>query len=1016
MHRFGLVLAALFIHQATLVRGADFPVGPDTEKSPLPRMDAEQTARSMRVPEGFAVGVFAAEPDVRQPIGACFDARGRLWVAENYTYAENPKRWDANLRDRIVIFDDKDGDGRFDERKVFWENGAYLTSVEHGFGGVWALCAPNLLFIPDRDGDDVPDGEPEVVLDGWNYKTIGHNIVNGLRWGPDGWLYGRHGITDNSLVGAPGTPDAKRTRLNCAIWRFHPVSRRFEVVCHGGTNPWGYDWNEHGELFFTNTVIGHLWHVVPGAYYRRMFGAHLNPHVYEIIEQTADHFHWDTGAEKWSDLRDKAMSSKTDVLGGGHAHVGGMIYLGDNWPAQFRGQMFTCNLHGNRINADTLDRLGCGYVGRHQPDLMLSQDKWFRGIELLLGPDGGVFVLDWSDAGECHDSDGIHRSSGRIYKITYSEPKKIAPFDLARAGNNDLVQYLMHPNDWWVRQARKVLQERAVRGDDLSEVKRKLRTLFTTASDVPHKLRLMWALNSIVGADEAWLAEQLDDEDEHMRVAAIRLLGDGCDPAANRSLPASITTQFVTMAKDDSSGLVRLHLASVMQRLPSSERWAIARHLAAHSGDSADRQQPLMIWYGIEPAIAENVGQAQGVIAAAKMPAVRRLVARRLTEEIERNPDAVNGLVAMLAKNAEAREDILRGMSEALMGWSRAPKPARWENTVSELSKDESPAIQSAVRELSVVFGSGRAAKELYAIAKDAEADPGARRNALDNLLRNPTDELLPLLKPLVNDKVLALQAIRGLANYDDPSVPRWLINSWSRKEEAKSAVVETLVSRPSYARALLDAIAEGALPRNAILPHQARQIRSLGDKSLNEKLAAVWGEIRETPEAKQQEIAKWKGILAAKAVAAASASEGRVIFNQACAACHKLYGQGGAVGPELTGSDRGNIDYLLQNILDPNAILPNDFRLTIFKLKDGRVITGVVAEQTEKMLAIQTPADRQMVERASVAESSTVAVSLMPEGLLPALGEEKARDLFAYLMSQEQVDLPTTASTGSAH
>jgi putative membrane-bound dehydrogenase-like protein len=189
-------------------------------------------------------------------------------------------------------------------------------------------------------------------------------------------------------------------------------------VAHGGTNSWGHDWNQDGELFMINTVIGHLWHVIPGAYYRRMFGTHLNPHVYEVIEQTADHFHWDTGSEKWSDIR-TGISNKTLELGGGHAHVGMLIYQGGTWPKEYHGAMLTCNLHGNRINMDRLERQGCGYVGKHAPDFMQAKDKWFRGIDLLTGPDGNVFVSDWSDTGECHDNDGVHRTSGRIYKIVY---------------------------------------------------------------------------------------------------------------------------------------------------------------------------------------------------------------------------------------------------------------------------------------------------------------------------------------------------------------------------------------------------------------------------------------------------------------------------------------------------------------------------------------------------------------------------------------------------------------------
>ncbi len=252
-------LLPLAVVCTTALAADDFPAPFNTEKlDPQGPMPAEEVARTMELPKGFHATVFAAEPDVQQPIAMNWDAKGRLWVAENYTYAENPKRWDTTLRDRIIILEDKDNDGKHDGRKVFWDKGSYLTSVEVGYGGVWTLNNGNLEFIADKNRDDVPDGEPEVLLDGFNVKTIGHNIVNGLRWGPDGWLYGRHGITDTSSIGAPGTPEEKRTKLNCAIWRYHPTRKVFEVVCHGGTNSWGHDWNADGELFWINTVIGHL--------------------------------------------------------------------------------------------------------------------------------------------------------------------------------------------------------------------------------------------------------------------------------------------------------------------------------------------------------------------------------------------------------------------------------------------------------------------------------------------------------------------------------------------------------------------------------------------------------------------------------------------------------------------------------------------------------------------------------------------------------------------------------------
>jgi putative membrane-bound dehydrogenase-like protein len=899
---------------------AEFPKPFNTEKGdPMP---AEEVARTMALPPGFKAVVFAAEPDVQQPIAMSWDTKGRLWVAENYTYAENPMRWDTNLRDRIIILEDKDGDGKHDGRKVFWEGGSYLTSVETGYGGVWVLHNGTLSFIADKNGDDVPDGEPEVLLDGFNVKTIGHNIVNGLRWGPDGWLYGRHGITDTSSVGAPGTPADKRTKLNCAMWRFHPTRKIFEVVAHGGTNSWGHDWNANGDLFMINTVIGHLWHVIPGAYYRRMFGTHLNPHVYEIIEQTADHFHWDTGSESWSDIR-KGISDKTLELGGGHAHVGMLIYQGGLWPKEYEGAVLTCNLHGNRINMDKLERLGCGYVGKHAPDFMQAKDKWFRGIDLLTCPDGNVVVSDWSDSGECHDSDGVHRTSGRIYKIVYGESKK---------GGRSA------DNNWWAR------------------------------TD---------------------LQQQYEQ-------------GKGPKPRALRSLADA----------SSEDGLVRLQTASDLQLLPLDTRRPIATALAKHEEDANDRQQPLMIWYGIEPAVAADPMKGVELIKEAKLPTVRRLVARRIAEMIEAKPEAVDALVALMTEQKDVRDDVLAGIAAGLDGFSSAKKPKGWDEflrIVAPPSGGTEPAkAGTTIQSLSVVFGSGRASEELIVIVKNVEGDANARLNAFKSLTRTAKPELLPVIRALINDKILATVSRSALAAYDDPNIPKALLQPWPvRSQEQQAATVATLTSRPSYAKALLEAIKARKVPSTAISPFQARQIRSLGNESLNTLLTEVWGEIRDTPEAKKAEFAKWEDLLKPEVVAKADPSKGRMIFMAACSACHKLYGQGGAIGPELTGSDRHNLKYLLENILDPSAIVPADFRVSVLNLKDGRTITGVLPEQTERTLTVQTPAERITIERTQIVKQAQLPVSLMPEGLLSALGDENVKNLIAYLMSNGQVELP---------
>ncbi|MGA2704265.1 MAG: PVC-type heme-binding CxxCH protein [Isosphaeraceae bacterium] len=452
--------------------------------APLPPAEAP---RRMTVPEGFAVTLFAAEPDVVQPIAFTIDPKGRLWVIENYSYPI----WLGGPRgkDRILIFEDADGDGRFDRRTVFFDHGTNFTGIELGFGGVWVCATPNLIFIPDRDADDRPDGPPSIVLDGWNTKAQ-HNMFNGLKWGPDGWLWGCNGILSNSRVGKPGTADTQRVPINCGVWRYHPTREVFEAVAHGTTNPWGLDFDDHGEAFITNCVVPHLFHVVPGAHFQRMYGQDFNRNLYGLLESCADHIHWAGG--QWTDSREGKGHEKHSAAGGGHAHVGAMIYLGDNWPDRYRQSLLTFNLHGHRANLDRLERNGSGYVARHEPDFLLANDTWFRGLELKYGPDGAVYFTDWTDRGECHetDADNAHRENGRVYKLSFGKPRPVH-VNLAASSNEDLARLQLHKNDWQVRTARRLLQERAAQGADLGECHRLLQCILKTNHDMIRRLRAL---------------------------------------------------------------------------------------------------------------------------------------------------------------------------------------------------------------------------------------------------------------------------------------------------------------------------------------------------------------------------------------------------------------------------------------------------------------------------------------------------------------------------------------------
>jgi putative membrane-bound dehydrogenase-like protein len=617
----GMTCLLSFLAQGFL--WGNFPTPTNTQKTDLALPSPEEAVAGMTLPDGFEINCFASEPMVRQPIAMAFDDRNRLWVAECYTYAEVRTNFDLKLRDRIVILEDVNGDGRADKKTIFHDDLQRLTGLTVGFGGVWATCAPNLLFIPDADLDDVPDGKPEIVLDGWNDNSVRHNMVNGLKWGPDGWLYGRHGIQALSVVGPPGTPKEERTQLKCSIWRLHPKTRRFEVVCEGTTNPWGHDWDEHGQLFFINTVIGHFWHGLPGAYFKRMYGQHFRSGLYGLIEQQGDHFHWDVGKEVAKDVK-KGMSTSTDEAGGGHAHCGMMIYQGGQWPDRYKGKVFTANFHGRRINSESIVRKGAGFVGQHEPDFMKVNDLWFRGVELDYDMDGTVFLLDWSDVGECHENDGVHRTSGRIYRITYDTPK-LGVHDLRKKEDEELVDLLKIENKRISRHAARLLQERSMKAKISPGGLRKLYNM-RKAKKLSNRLQSLWLLYMIGETKEKELISLLDDKEEHVRVWALKLLVDNgkASPGASKAI--------IAKAEQEKSSFVKLHFASIMRNLSEQDRWTLSEILVKAENLTNDPIYPLMVWYGLEELVNNNPQRALKLATQSKLQTISEWIPRRLAE------------------------------------------------------------------------------------------------------------------------------------------------------------------------------------------------------------------------------------------------------------------------------------------------------------------------------------------------------------------------------------------------
>jgi putative membrane-bound dehydrogenase-like protein len=996
-------LVPLLLAWAVMVARAaadDFPAPYDSQDPRGGPTSPAKALAGLKLPEGFRASLFAAEPDVRQPIAMTFDTRGRLWVAENYTYAEFKLKFDTRLRDRILIFEDVDHDGRFDKKTVFWDRGLRLSSIEIGFGGVWATCPPYLLFLPDRNGDDVPDGEPVVVLDGWDAGGIHHCFANGLTWGPDGWLYGRQGIQGTSHVGRPGDPNKLRMAVNGCIWRYHPTRKTFEVVCQGTTNPWGLDWDEHGQAFFINTVIGHLWHVVPGAHYQRMYGQDPGAtNLYGLIPQTADHFHWDT-RENWSVTAARGVSGGTDRAGGGHAHAGLMIYQGENWPAEYRGDVFALNLHGRRVNRDRLERRGATFRATHRPDPIAWSDTWFRGIALASGPDGGVFVADWSDIGECHESDGVHRSSGRIYKIVHGMPRAPEVFDVAALSDADLVELQRHANIWYVRQARRILQERAAAGRDLSAARAALVALFDKSEDLVLRLRAMWCLYGIGALEELRLIRGLEDPSEHVRAWSVRLLVDAGTPSHE-----AIDCLERRAAREE-SGLVLTFLASALGRLPADRRWSIAGALARHAEFAGDPVLPLLVWYGIEPAVVADPSRAAGLARGPAFGLLPRFLARRLAQERGR-PELVAPVIRLLveAKDAGLRHALLSGLADVFGDVRRAQAPPGWAEAARILASCDDAQTRALVRALSAVFGDRAALEELRALAANTSGDVAARRDAIRTLAQLRAPGVDVLLRRLLSERALSADVVRALGTYDDAGTARMILDHLDTlRLEARGTALAALASRQSSAAALVQAIQAGRISRQDVPAFVVRQLREWDDEPIPRLVAAIWGRERPVTAEARERIERLRATLTEKRLAAADAARGRLLFDKACAQCHKLFDEGGAVGPELTGAQRGDLGYLLENILDPNATLAPDYRMSVFSLADGRVVSGLVAERGERTVTIQTPTDRFVVPRDEIEHERKSDLSLMPAGLLDGLADQQVADLIRYVQSPGQV------------
>ncbi|MGD9647027.1 MAG: PVC-type heme-binding CxxCH protein, partial [Pirellulales bacterium] len=564
----------------------------------------EEAVRRMQLPEGFAAQLVAAEPLVRQPVAMNFDDRGRLWVIQYLQYPnpagltrvtvdrysrtvydrvpEPPPRGPRGA-DRITILEDADGDGRADRAKNFVDGLNLATGLALGYGGVFVVQAPYLLFYPDRDRDDVPDDDPEVLLSGFGMEDA-HALANSLVWGPDGWLYGAQGSTV--------TANIRGISFQQGVWRYHPRTREFELFVEGGGNTWGVDFDRHGQLIVGTNYGGYAClHQVQGGYYWKSFekhGALHNKYSFGYLDHVP-----------YQDFR------------GGHVTCGGIVYQGSTFPGEFADTYIACDLLGHTVNWHRLRANGASFTADFGGELLRANDDWFAPVDCALGPDGSVYVADWHDQRTAHPDPDAEwdRTNGRIYKIVAGDTPPLQEFDLAKLSGDELLELLSHPNGWQRAEARRLLIER----DDES-IRPQLAALARESTDEQLALAALWILGATGRLDDSLGIELLGRREPAIREWVVRFWGD------SRRLTAGQLEALLELAERERSSVVCSQLACTAKRLPAEQALPIIAALSqsplaadssaadvgppAEDGSSNERFQ-LLLWWALEAHATE---------------------------------------------------------------------------------------------------------------------------------------------------------------------------------------------------------------------------------------------------------------------------------------------------------------------------------------------------------------------------------------------------------------------------
>ena len=979
MIRWGEFAAAILFFVAPLVFGDVPQVIPHRQDRPPndPYSPAE-AVRRMTVPEGFSVELVASEPALVNPIAMTFDHRGRIWVTESLEYPRNEA---GPGRDRIKILEDTKGNGRFDKVTVFAEGLNIPTGVSVGHGGVWAINAPDLLFLKEKEGKEV---SREVVLTGFG-RTDTHELPNSLTWGPDGWLYGLNGVFNHSRVVSQG----KVFDFTCAMWRVHPRTCEFQLFCQGTSNPYGLAWDPEGSALVSacHWANDHVFHFVETGYYQRQAGPY--PPFTIPIGSITNHSHQKT------------------------AYCGLCYFDSDAYPEKYRGRLYMGNIHGGCINVDVLRRDGSTYISDGEPDFLTANDAWFMPVAQKIGPDGCLYVLDWYDRYHCYqdanrDPKGVDRDRGRLYRIRYKNTPPAGRFDLSKESDDELIQRLHSPNLCFREMAQRLLCERSS-----PALRTKLERLVGD-DKIPRKTRLhgLWALIGTGHLEPVFHAWLLAHADPAYRASGVRAAGNF------RQVSPAVREKVAALARDPAPD-AQLQVAIAARKVESLDALRVLIDVLAHCGQ--DKFIPYIVWPNLHPLLEDQgarFAQLAQHIDLNAAPALVRLIPRVVERVLSQpRPDAasISVLLSMLAgQDTEYTRACLSVVS----------------NKARELRGEDVAALKAGLRPLLEKILGGKADGPLYLTAKllaaqfkigsieassvrqlfiSPEQPEATRLQALEALItfRDPS------LAEAVNGVLSAGsprflgQVLDVLGHWDDPRVATLILDRYPTMDpELQPLAVELLLQRQSWTRKLVNSVLEKRLSRGVLNANHLRRILDGNDRETIWAVEKAWGTVRKERNSEREKVVAEMNKYLRQHLGDANA--GKQVFKKVCAQCHTIYGEGANVGPDLTANGRASFEQLLSNVFDPSLVIGPGYHSTTIVTNDGRSLTGLVTEDSPQRIVLKMPGGgQQVIPKGSVVYAAVSQLSMMPEGLENLMDRKELADLFAFLALDRSPDEP---------